>query len=52
MWETLWFAAQLRLPRTVSKAAKRDRVNAVLAALGLTRCRDTIIGNLSCSPRP
>ena len=44
VWETLWFAAQLRLPRTMSKAAKRDRVNAVLAALGLTRCRDTIIG--------
>jgi ABC-type multidrug transport system ATPase subunit len=45
VWETLWFAAQLRLPRTMSKAAKRDRVNAVLAALGLTRCRDTIIGD-------
>lgn len=44
VWETLWFAAQLRLPRTMTKAAKRDRVTTVIAALGLTRCRDTIIG--------
>jgi ABC-type multidrug transport system ATPase subunit len=46
VWETLWYAAQLRLPRTMSQAAKRDRVNVVLAALGLNRCRDTIIGTL------
>lgn len=44
VWETLWFAAQLRLPRTMSKAAKRERVDAVITALGLSRCRDTIIG--------
>lgn len=44
VWETLWFAAQLRLPRTMTKTAKRDRVNTVIAALGLNRCRETIIG--------
>lgn len=47
VWETLWFAAQLRLPRTMTKAAKRERVNTVITALGLTRCRDTIIGECS-----
>lgn len=48
VWETLWYAAQLRLPRTMTKSAKKDRVTTVIAALGLTRCRDTIIGAPHC----
>lgn len=42
--ETLHFAAALRLPRTMSPAAKRARVDEVITALGLDKCRDTIIG--------
>lgn len=44
VWETLYFAAMLRLPRTMSTDAKKQRVAKVIAALGLNRCKDTIIG--------
>ncbi|KAF8055666.1 rca [Scenedesmus sp. PABB004] len=44
VWETLGYAAALRLPRSMGAAARAERVEAVLAALGLTKCRDTIIG--------
>ena len=42
--ETLYFAAMLRLPKTMTPAQKRDRVDSVISALGLSKCRDTIIG--------
>ncbi|KAG2488296.1 hypothetical protein HYH03_013146 [Edaphochlamys debaryana] len=45
VYETLYFAALLRLPRTWSKADKLGRVEMVLEGLGLERCRDTIIGS-------
>jgi ABC-type multidrug transport system ATPase subunit len=45
VYETLLFAAMLRLPKHKSKAEKAARVEAVIKALGLTRCRDTIIGD-------
>ena len=44
VYETLYFAAMLRLPKTMSSAQKKARVDEVIAALGLTKCRDTIIG--------
>jgi len=44
VFETLYFAAMLRLPAHMSKAQKKERVEVVIKALGLTRCRDTIIG--------
>ena len=44
VWETLYYAAMLRLPRTMSTAEKKERVGEVIAALGLAKCRDTIIG--------
>ena len=40
----LYFAALLRLPRQMSKAAKLERVNTVITALGLDKCKNTIIG--------
>ncbi|EFN53135.1 hypothetical protein CHLNCDRAFT_32365 [Chlorella variabilis] len=43
--ETLYFAAMLRLPKHKTKAQKLERVDAVIKALGLGRCRDTIIGD-------
>jgi ABC-type multidrug transport system ATPase subunit len=45
VFETLMFAAQLRLPASVSLQEKQDVVNAVIAKLGLNPARDTIIGN-------
>lgn len=44
VWETLYFAAMLRLPRSMSTDDKKLRVAKVIAALGLNRCKDTIIG--------
>jgi ABC-type multidrug transport system ATPase subunit len=44
VWETLDYAAALRLPRDMSGPVRRERVTAVIAALGLTKCVDTIIG--------
>jgi ABC-type multidrug transport system ATPase subunit len=44
VWETLGYAAALRLPRGMSAAQRAERVEAVLLALGLTKCRHTIIG--------
>jgi ABC-type multidrug transport system ATPase subunit len=43
--ETLMFAAQLRLPKTMPLAKKKERVNQVISELGLLSARDTIIGN-------
>jgi ABC-type multidrug transport system ATPase subunit len=44
VWETLLYAALLRLPRTMTPEAKRERVEEVLGLLGLGKTRDTIIG--------
>ena len=40
----LWYAAQLRLPRDMSRADKKARVNTVISALGLDSCKNTIVG--------
>lgn len=44
VFETLYFAAMLRLPSTLPKAEKVARVELVIDVLGLSKCRDTIIG--------
>ncbi|KAL4542047.1 hypothetical protein Ndes2437B_g06366 [Nannochloris sp. 'desiccata'] len=44
VYETLYYAAMLRLPRDMSRQEKLDRVIAVISSLGLTKCKDTIIG--------
>ena len=44
VYETLYYAAMLRLPRELPEADKVARVNAVIAALGIESCRNTIIG--------
>ncbi len=44
VYETLYYAAMLRLPSTMTSQAKKDRVETVLKALGLNKCRGTIIG--------
>uniref|UniRef100_A0A7S3QK67 ABC transporter domain-containing protein n=1 Tax=Dunaliella tertiolecta TaxID=3047 RepID=A0A7S3QK67_DUNTE len=45
VYETLFFSAMLRLPRSWPKEKKLERVEMVLTILGLQKCRDTIIGN-------
>ncbi|GAX76515.1 hypothetical protein CEUSTIGMA_g3961.t1 [Chlamydomonas eustigma] len=45
VYETLYFAALLRLPKDWPREKKLDRVEMVLQGLGLVKCRDTIIGN-------
>ncbi|KAF5828872.1 hypothetical protein DUNSADRAFT_16957 [Dunaliella salina] len=44
VYETLMYAGMLRLPRTMTKAEKSARVEAVMSVLGIARSRDTIIG--------
>lgn len=44
VYETLHFAATLRLPPHMTRGERADRVENVIAALGLGQCRDTIIG--------
>ncbi|CAN4102863.1 unnamed protein product [Withania somnifera] len=43
--ETLVFTALLRLPKTLSHMEKVAHAEAVIYQLGLTKCKDSIIGN-------
>ncbi|KAM3346327.1 hypothetical protein ACQJBY_020728 [Aegilops geniculata] len=43
--ETLLFAAEFRLPRALSAATKRDRVDALIRQLGLSGAADTVVGD-------
>ncbi|MBA0782462.1 hypothetical protein Gotri_000344 [Gossypium trilobum] len=43
--ETLMFAAEFRLPRTMSKSKKRTRVQALIDQLGLRNATETVIGD-------
>nr|QEO33285.1 ABC-2 type transporter family protein [Asparagus officinalis] len=43
--ETLTFAAEFRLPRTLSRSKKKARVDALMDQLGLTSAATTIIGD-------
>ena len=47
VYETLSYAAMLRLPQHMDHTAKTDRVDTVITALGLVSCKDTIIGEFS-----
>ncbi|KAL3834067.1 hypothetical protein ACJIZ3_008803 [Penstemon smallii] len=43
--ETLMFAAEFRLPRTLSKSKKKMRVQALIDQLGLRNAANTVIGD-------
>eukprot|EP01137_Pigoraptor_chileana_P010217 Opistho-2@59509 len=45
VWETLYYTALLKLEEGLSDAAKRKRVDEVVALLGLGKCRETVIGS-------
>ena len=45
VYETLLYSARLRLPSSMSKQEKINRVNKVISQLGLEGCRNTRIGN-------
>ncbi|KAG9450051.1 hypothetical protein H6P81_010016 [Aristolochia fimbriata] len=42
--ETLAYAAMLRLPTTLSRREKLDQAESVVLELGLTRCRNSVVG--------
>lgn len=44
VFETLLYAALLRLPPSLSRPQKLSQAELTLQGLGLTRCRNTIIG--------
>lgn len=44
VYETLYYAAMLRLPSSMTTEQKMDRVNHVIHTLGLDKCKDTIVG--------
>ena len=46
MYETLKFAVNLKLPKSMSKEKKLKRVNNIIDELDLNKCKDTIIGNI------
>ncbi|ESQ44945.1 hypothetical protein EUTSA_v10010176mg [Eutrema salsugineum] len=43
--ETLMFAAEFRLPRSLTKSKKRERVETLIDQLGLRTVRNTLIGD-------
>ena len=47
VWETLYYAAMLRMPREMTTAEKKSRVETVIKALGIESTRNTIIGRRS-----
>lgn len=49
VYETLYFAAMLRLPSTMSTEQKMQRVDHVIRTLGLDKCKDTIVGEKVCT---
>jgi len=44
VFETLYYAAMLRLPSTMTRDKKLERIDNVIKALKLEKCRNTIIG--------
>lgn len=43
--ETLFYAAELRLPKGTTKKERQDRVEDAIRQLGLEGCRDVIVGD-------
>lgn len=46
VYETLYYAAMLRLPQEMPRQSKLDRVDTVIKALGLVKCQNTISESL------
>ncbi|KAK9051138.1 hypothetical protein SSX86_027764 [Deinandra increscens subsp. villosa] len=44
--ETLTYAAMLRLPKSLTHEEKVEQAEMIITELGLTRCRDTIVGGV------
>lgn len=51
VYETLLYAALLRLPRMMSTEEKKKRVEAVIDVLGLRKSKNTIIGKANSKVR-
>ena len=52
VYETLYYAAMLRLPSTMNVEQKLERVDHVIHTLGLDKCKDTIVGRAQLCPHP
>ncbi|XP_021340449.1 ABC transporter G family member 21-like isoform X2 [Mizuhopecten yessoensis] len=46
LWETLYFSVMIRVSDTLSKQEKLDRIQTIVAALGLQHCLYTVIGDI------
>ncbi|WAR01370.1 AB14G-like protein [Mya arenaria] len=46
LWETLYFTAMIRLPESVSKEDKLERLEDIIDALDIRKCRNTL--NIDC----
>eukprot|EP00121_Abeoforma_whisleri_P015005 Awhi_evm1s13833 len=47
VYENLYYSAELRLPKNeFTKEMKEERIETVIKDLGLTRCRDTLVGDV------
>jgi ATP-binding cassette subfamily G (WHITE) protein 2 len=42
--ETLQYTAELRLPRSMTREARRERIDTVMGQMGLTKVQDVIVG--------
>ena len=44
VYQNLWYAAQFKLPSTLSVEEKRNRVDHLITKLGLDSCKNRVIG--------
>jgi len=51
VYETLYYTAVLRLPRTLSDKEKRERVDIIMECLGITGVKNSIIGGFRVGRR-
>lgn len=46
VWETLYFAARIRLPESLTEKQKRQRMDEIVDALDIRKCLKTVIGDV------
>ncbi|QDZ19367.1 G-family ABC transporter [Chloropicon primus] len=51
VFETLYYTAVLRLPRAMTDAEKRERVDVILEVLGISHVKDSIVGGVRIGRR-
>ncbi|XP_052797603.1 uncharacterized protein LOC128229820 [Mya arenaria] len=46
LWETLYFTAMIRLPESVPKEEKLQRLEEIIDVLDIRKCKNTVIGDM------